>query len=274
MVNIITDSAADFEPLELQLLNVKAVPMSVTFGNVTYRENINLTKRMFYNLILIQPQPPTTSQPSPADFEEVFKDKNSESVAILLSSRISGTYQCGKYIADNNNKIHIIDSKTASAGQRLLVEEAVRLRNKGCNGREIVSHIEKLKNKIRLFAVVENSSFMKKGGRLPHTAHKINNIKNIKPVITLEDGEVKLKHKALGTKRAIEYMIRQLKKYPPDMKYPFHIMYANNHSIGVAVKEMIMDSGFPMTNHSLVNIGATVGSHIGVGSCGIVYVEK
>ncbi len=278
MVRIITDSASDFEPLELQLLNVECVPMTINFGDVTYKENINLTKRMFYNLLKTHSQTPKTSQPSPECFEKIFKEaekKGDEVVAILISSKISGTYQCGKYVSSGfKNKIYIIDSLSASAGERLLVEEAVRMRNKGYGAKEIVKHIENVKEKMRLYAVVESGDFLKKGGRLPHSAHKINNIKNIKPVIEMENGTIKLLHKSLGSQRGIQYMINQLHKAKPDLEYPFHIMYAHNHNVGVEVKKALLERGYPMSDHCLVNVGAVIGSHIGKNSCGIVYVEK
>lgn len=276
MVRIITDSASDFEPLELQLLNVESVPLSVTFGNITYKENVNLTKRMFYNLLKTHNMPPTTSQPSPECFEEIFRNaenQGDEVVAILISSKISGTYQCGKYASSHFKNIHIIDSKTASAGQRILVEEAVRMRNSGHSSEEIVNHLEILKEKIRLFAVIDSGDSVKRSGRLSES-EKINNISNIKPILTLDKGAPKLIHKAIGTQRGINYIIKQLQNHKPDTNYPFHIMYAHNHHIAVKFKEQLIECGYHMTDHCLVNIGAAIGSHIGVNSCGIAYVEK
>lgn len=279
MVQIITDSAADFEPDELELLNVSCIPMTVTFGNVTYKENINLTKRIFYNLLKMQNEFPVTSQPSPHQFEIAFKkaaENGKEIVAIFLSSKLSGTYQGAKFVSSSfsHKNCYIIDSLNASAGQRILVEEAVRLRNMGKSAKEIADNLEILKKKIRLYACLDTLEYLEKGGRISHSSAKIASIANVKPVITVEKGKVQLKHKSLGMQRGIKYMEKQLNSFPPDLQYPFHILYSHSHSQGVALKESLMKSGYQITNHSLVNVGAVVGSHIGANACGIAYVEK
>ena len=123
MVRIITDSAADFEPLEISLLDIEAIPLTVSFGNVHYKENVNLTKRIFYNLLTMQDAHPKTSLPSPKLIEDTFSKipPNDQIVGIFLSSHLSGTYQSVKYFSKNRKNCYIIDSHSASAGERILV---------------------------------------------------------------------------------------------------------------------------------------------------------
>lgn len=276
MVRIITDSASDFEPLEISLLDIEAIPLTVTFGNVHYKENINLTKRIFYNLLTMQDAHPKTSLPSPQQIEDVFKNipPDDQIVGVFLSSHLSGTYQSVKYFSKSHKNCYIIDSMSASAGERILVEEAVKMRNQGKSALEIYNHLEKLKHKIRLYACIDNIEFLQRGGRISSSKAKISSIANIKPVITMEDGKVVLAHKSIGMKRGMNYIIHRLSHNKPDYKYPFHIMYTHVHHQGVILKESLMEAGYNINNHSLVNAGAVIGSHIGTNSCGIAYVSK
>lgn len=279
MVKIITDSGADFEPEEIDLLNIECIPMPVTFGNVTYKENVNLTKRIFYNLLKTQPQLPVTSQPSPHQFEKTFKNilaKGEDCVGIFLSSKLSGTYQGAKYVSDSleMKNCYIIDSLTVSAAQRLLVQEAVKLRNAGNSAKEIAKEIMHLREKVQIYACLDSLHHLEKGGRISYASAKIGTIANIKPVVRIVDGKVNLCHKALGIQRGIHYIEKQLEKQKPNTKYPINILYSHDHSRGVALKESLIKKGYPMSNHSLVNVGAVIGTHIGIGACGIAYVEK
>ena len=133
MVMIITDSASDFEPLEISLLDIDVIPLTISFGNINYKENVNLTKRIFYNLLTMQDAHPKTSLPSPKLIEDTFSkiSPNDQIVGIFLSSHLSGTYQSVKYFSKKRKNCYIIDSQSASAGERILVEEAVKMRNEG-----------------------------------------------------------------------------------------------------------------------------------------------
>ena len=150
MVIIATDSAADFELDELKEMNITCLPMSVSFGENTYLENISITKDEFFERIETDKNFPKTSQPSPALFEELFtkaKENHDEVVYIPLSSGISGDYQTAvmaKNLVDYEG-IWIIDSLTCTGGQRLLIEEAVRMRDAGADGETIFHAIEELK---------------------------------------------------------------------------------------------------------------------------------
>lgn len=156
MVIIATDSAADFELEELKEMNITCLPMSVTFGDEVYLENISITKEEFFEKIETSPSFPKTSQPSPAMFEDLFKEaraNNDEVVYIPLSSGISGDYQTAVGVKNmlDYDGIYIIDSLTCTGGQRLLVEEAVRMRDEGADGKTIAREMERLTKKTVIY---------------------------------------------------------------------------------------------------------------------------
>ena len=136
MIRIITDSAADFEPWELEKLNISCIPLVVMFGETEYRENVNLSKDRFYELLAEADALPKTAQASPQILLDLFEEAKAagdDVIYICLSSALSGTYQSAlmtKSLADSAH-CYVLDSLNATGGQRMLVEYAVKLRSEG-----------------------------------------------------------------------------------------------------------------------------------------------
>lgn len=279
MVQIITDSAADFEPYELEKMNVRCVPFSVTFGNEEYKENINLTKQQFYTLLKEKNDFPNTSQPSPHSFESILKNmKNSgcEAVVISLSSALSGAYQSA-VLAKNQleyDECYIIDSLTASGGERILVEQAVKLRDAGKSASEIACFLETLRSRISLYACIDSVDYLYKGGRISRAACTIASVAHIKPIIhVLRDGSIDMAAKSLGIKRTMDFIKKILDKYPPDKDFPFYVLYTGNKKCGKILAEYFEKTDYEIPNANIIDVGAAIGSHIGPNAFGIAYVR-
>lgn len=279
MVQIITDSAADFEPYELEKMNVRCVPFSVTFGNEEYKENINLTKQQFYTLLKEKNDFPNTSQPSPHSFESILKNmKNSgcEAVVISLSSALSGAYQSA-VLAKNQleyDECYIIDSLTASGGERILVEQAVKLRDAGKSASEIACFLETLRSRISLYACIDSVDYLYKGGRISRAACTIASVAHIKPIIhVLRDGSIDMAAKSLGIKRTMYFIKKILDKYPPDKDFPFYVLYTGNKKCGKILAEYFEKTDYEIPDANIIDVGAAIGSHIGPNAFGIAYVR-
>ena len=201
MIRIITDSAADFEPHELKENNIYCVPMQISFNDVEYKENENLSKEQFYELLEKCDCFPKTSQPAPHDFEVLLKEfmkNNDECIIITVSSSLSGTYQNASLVKNilAYENCYIVDSLNAAAGERLLTDYAIKLRNDGKSAKEIFGELEILKTKIKLYACLDTLEYLHRGGRLSKTAYTVGMIANIKPVIhILKDGTIKVSPK-------------------------------------------------------------------------------
>lgn len=279
MVQIITDSAADFEPYELEKMNVRCVPFSVTFGNEEYKENINLTKQQFYTLLKEKNDFPNTSQPSPHSFESILKNmKNSgcEAVVISLSSALSGAYQSA-VLAKNQleyDECYIIDSLTASGGERILVEQAVKLRDAGKSASEIACFLETLRSRISLYACIDSVDYLYKGGRISRAACTIASVAHIKPIIhVLRNGSIDMAAKSLGIKRTMDFIKKILDKYPPDKDFPFYVLYTGNKKCGKILAEYFEKTDYEIPDANIIDVGAAIGSHIGPNAFGIAYVR-
>lgn len=280
MVRIITDSAADFEPAELQQLNITCIPLTVTFGDEVYQENISLSKQRFYELLLTSEHFPQTSQASPQILMDIFDDvKNSgdEAIYITISSAISGTYQTACMIREEADcdRCHVLDGKNGTGGQRLLVEHAVRLREQGKTAAEILAGVESIRERITLYACIDTLDNLHRGGRISHLAYTLGSIAHVKPVITVEkDGSIGVPAKVMGMKKGMSWLCQQVEKCPRDGAHPFYVMYTNNRSIGEALAEKIRALDIDVPPERIIPVGAAIGTHVGKDACGFVCVSQ
>lgn len=280
MVKIITDSAADFEPWELEKQNISCIPLTVIFGEREYQENVNLSKEQFYRLLTENEGAPKTAQASPGLVVEQFnqaRQAGQEAVYITLSSALSGTYQsaCMAREMAGEEGIWVVDSKNATGGQRLLVEYAVRIRDEGRSASEIAEGVERLRERIELYACIDTLEYLYHGGRISHTAYKIGTLAQVKPIIRVSrEGKVEVPSKAMGLRKGMDYLCRCLEQRKPSADFPLYVMYTANRDNAQVLAERIRQLGYDVPENRLINVGAAIGSHIGPNGCGIVYVGE
>lgn len=272
MVRIITDSAADFEPRELEQLNITCIPLKVMLAEAEYEENINLSKDQFYELLLASQEPPKTAQASPQlllDLFEEVHEQGDEAIYITLSSALSGTYQ--NAVMSRNllgyEDCHVFDSRNATGGQRMLVQHAAKLRDEGKSAAQILEALEDVRDRIVLFACIDTLEYLYKGGRISHTVYKLGTLANIKPIITVEaDGSIGIPAKAMGMRKGMDILCKHLSD--PDPDFPVYAMYTNNRSVAQTLAQKMGN----VEDDHIIQVGAAIGSHIGPDACGLVYV--
>lgn len=280
MVRIITDSAADFEPRELEQMNISCIPISVMFGEAEYQENINLSKDQFYELLLSSGHNPKTAQPSPQYLLDLFEEAHEngdEAIYITMSSAISGTYQ--NAVMSRNllgcDSCHVVDSLNATGGQRILVQYAAQLRDEGKTAEQIISALEDVRSRIVLYACIDTLEYLYKGGRISQTTYKLGTLANIKPIITVEkDGSIGIPAKAMGMRKGMDYQCKQVAAREADPSFPFYVMYTNNRSVAQALAARLETVGVQTPEERIIQVGAGIGSHVGPDACGLVYVGK
>ena len=280
MVRIITDSAADFEPGELEQLGIIYIPLAITFGDQSYRDSINLNKTQFYEKLLGGDVFPQTAQSSPALLQELFTQAHTagdEAVYITLSSGLSGTYQTARMICGDLDfdGCYVVDSKNATGGQRLLVEAACRLRDEGRSAAEIAAAVEALRGRVRLYACINTLEYLYRGGRISHAVYKVGNLAQIKPLITLDsEGKVAVPGKAMGMRKGMDTLCKYLDAHRPDPAYPVYLMYTNERGVAEVLGQRLEAHGHSVPRDRVVGVGAAIGTHIGPEACGVVYIEK
>mgnify|MGYP006067399375 FL=1 len=277
MIRIITDSAADMEKAELEKYSVTSVPLSVSFGENTYLDGVNLEKDRFYELLETEEEFPKTSQPSPDTFLKEFesaKEAGDEVIVILISGSLSGTFQSANIARQmaEYDSIYIIDSLNATGGEKALIFHAASLRDKGYTAKEIAAELEKLKTRLRLVAGLDTLEYLCKGGRLSKTAAGIGTLANIKPIIKLTpEGTVGLAEKCMGRKSTMNKLVKHLDKTGVDSSFPLYMLYSYDKGNCDEFADKLKEKGYNLDNAVFTNVGPTIGAHVGKGAFGIVY---
>ncbi|MBO5733910.1 MAG: DegV family protein [Clostridia bacterium] len=280
MVQILTDSSADFELHEFKELNVKYIPLTVNFGEEEYKEIDELGKDEFYGMLDKNPNHPKTSQPSTGDFADVFesiKAQGDEVVCVLISSQLSGTYQGACLARDmlNYEECYIVDSRSTTAGLKILVELAVKLRDEGKSAREISECIEDIKSRLNIYASLDTLEFLRRGGRISDAAVKIGSIAHLKPIVQVDSrGTVEVPMKAIGKKRAISTIIKSFEESNPDTDMPIYLVYSHIKENAMELAEALKKAGYEIRENKIVNIGAVIGTHVGPNAYGIAYIKR
>ena len=275
-VQIIVDSTADFSAAEIEKRQITCVPMTIAFGEEQYTDGIDLTKEEFFVKLMNEKEFPKTSQPSPAKFAECFeaaKENGDDVVAILISSALSGTVQSAILAKDmaEHDGVYIVDSKSATLGIRLLVDRAVRMRDQGKSAKEIADVLEELKSRIRLFAGLDTLEYLQKGGRIS----SIGRLAGIKPIITIDqDGKVAVRGKQRGNKNVFRQIIKYVEADMPDENYSVYFLYSADKKNCISFIQTLQKNGLDFGKIKTREIGPTIGSHIGPGAFGIVYIAN
>ena len=285
-IKIITDSGADM-PIELaKELGVIILPITVRFGDEEYRAGYDLTNDRFFDMLIETDEFPKTSAISPAVYEDAFReilDNGDEAIYVGLSSGLSGTIQSAMIavseVEDEYNKadISVVDSKTATAGQYLLVCQALEYINQGLDRFEIVKRLEKDRNNVQIIAMLDTLEYLHKGGRISAAAATVGNMLSIEPVISVEDGVVKLLGKAKGSKNANNKLKQFVLGHEGvDFDRAFMLLYSGNSE--VLINKYIADSAELYEEYEeelpKVKIGPVIGTYAGPGAVGLAFFGK
>ena len=278
MVKIVTDSSCDISPQRCAELGVEMLPITVNFGDTSYRANIDISNEEFFEKLSVAEELPKTAQITPNQFQEIFKpyqESGDDVVCLFISSKMSGTLQSAR-VAKNilgAENILLPDTLNVTFALGLLVEEAVKMRDAGMTGAEIVEKIEELIPRIRLFAMIEDLKYLKMGGRLSATSALVASILGICPIIALKDGLVEVVGKARGKKAAFAAIRKWVEKEPISSDYCVTMGHANVPENCKALQEFLGDLLKKREVH-VCSIGSIVGTHTGPGAVGLAYIKK
>lgn len=278
MLRILVDTSADYTVEELKERNLELVSLNIVVDDKSYRDIVDITRAEVYDILINQDKFPKTSQPSPQDFLEIYedvKDKGDSMVVITLSSGLSGTYQSAtlaKNMVEYDN-IYIVDSLSATYGIRHLAEHACKLRNDGVEASAIAESLEELKQRITILAAVDTLEYLCKGGRVSKATATVGELANIKPIITVnEEGKVVVTSKALGRNKAIASLTKSISSYEIDEDFPIYTVYAVGEENTMKLEEKLSAAGIQCAER--LQIGATIGVHVGPGAYGAIFIRK
>lgn len=279
MVRLIVESSSDYTREEALARGLIFIPMTVTIDDVSYRAGENLTAKHFYELLIETDGLPATSQVPPFVFEEVFDsviDAGDTAIVITISASLSGTYQSACAAADHSrfrDRIFVVDSRTASIGERILIEYARSLAERGLSAAEIFRQLESEKDRVTVVALLDTLEYLKRGGRISPAVSFVGGMLSIKPVISIEGGEIKLIGKARGSKNGNNFLTTAVKTRGIDFSLPHTLAYTGlDASVLMKYKEDCREL-WEKKVHDLpvTEIGPAIGTHIGPGAIGTAF---
>lgn len=278
-IRFLIDSTSDITPEETAARGISLVPMEVSFGDVSYRDNLDISHEEFYEKLAAAKNLPTTSQPAPADFLPFFeeaREKGDTLICLLVSAALSGTVQSALLAKEicGYERIYILDSWEATVGLRILVDLGLLLLGEGKTAEEIVAELEAAKKRIRLFALVDTLEYLHKGGRLSAATAVMGTILKVKPLITIQEGKLAVLGKGRGVKDAIRTLLAIAgDDLTRDVRLPVYYGYTRDRDLCEQLKSAVEDK-YHAEDAPLYSVGAVIGTHVGPGAAVFGFLAK
>lgn len=271
-IKIITDSTAYITKEYAERENITIVPLNYVFGEETGKDPFPGEFDEFYNKLQNTKLFPSTSQPAVGEFLDAFNKAFSEGydeiIAILLSSKLSGTFNSAMLAKDmlEYKKITIIDSLTTVSNMKFLVEDAVEMVKEGKTWDDIEIYLNTKKTNINIYLTTDTLEYLRRGGRLSTVQATLGNLLNIKPIIELKDGELKLLEKLRGKNKVISAIIDRI----PSNVNKIGICHVLNKEDAEKIKDLLKEK-FPDAIIIIDELGPVIGSHLGPKGIGVCF---
>ena len=275
---IIVDSTADLMP-EIKK-RVYTVPLTIYFEDQEFIDGVTIDHKTFYEKLIESDVMPKTSQATPDAFMKEFdraREAEESAVVITVASKLSGTYQSAMIAAAEYENIYVVDSTSAAVGSGILVELAIKMMDEGKDAKEIANALEEEKKNIVLVALVDTLEYLKKGGRISKSVAFAGAVLNIKPVISLADGEINMLGKARGSKMGNNLLIQEIQKSGGVDFYKPVLLGYTGISDALLLKYIhdsrhIWEGNVEQIRYTTV--GSAIGTHVGPGAVAVAFFKN
>ncbi len=265
-IRILTDSGSDITAPYPE--NLTVIPLTIHFGDEEYQDGVTIDHRTFYEKLTNGDKLPTTSLVSPGVFADAFAQARRQGetvIAIILSGKLSGTYQSAVLAAQEFEHVYVVDSRNATLGEQILVRYALQLVEQGLDARAIVEELERVKPHVNLMGMPDTLEYLHRGGRISKTVALLGGALSIRPVLRLVDGEVVMIGKARGSKNGNNFLIQEVNKSGVDFTKPLCLGYTGLSD--ALLRRYIADSTQlwegKVDTLPISTVGATIGTHLG-----------
>lgn len=260
---------------------VKIIHSTLNLGGKEYEDFVDITAEAFYETVVSNPDIAISTSQTPtgkiAEVYESFKEEGYDSViAITIAAKLSGTYQGAVLAASmvEGLEIEVVDSRSVSHGEYYLVKRAIEMVKAGRSVKEIKVELEKLRENIRIFVLVDTLKYLVKNGRLSATSGFLGTLLKIKPLLhVLPDGTLVPLEKIRTTSKARERLLEILTEEIKDKKVDIFIAYTNNKEDAEVIKQLILGQRADVLVE-LVPLTPVVGAHAGPGTLGVGYIVR
>ncbi|MDQ3823483.1 MAG: DegV family protein [Actinomycetota bacterium] len=273
---IVVDSTADFPEAPDRFPNWRVVPLYVRFGQESYRDYVELGPAEFYARLRTARELPTTSQPTPGDFLAAYRElEGFERVYSLhISAKLSGTFESARLAADEvgGDRIRTVDSETASAAVAMLGLAIQRRLERGTTDEEVERLVDRYRREHGLLFTVDTLEFLQRGGRIGRAAAWAGQLLNIKPILTIADGEVLPLKRVRGNQKALQEFASAFRDRTDDVDgLRVGIAHADVAERVEAIRKLVADIRPRATIEHVTSLGAVIGTHSGPGCVGFFW---
>ncbi len=274
-IAVVTDSMADLPREMADELGVSIVPLTVIFGEEAFLDGVEMNAHDFFARLKTSSVMPSTSQPSPADFIQVYDDllgKYDHIVSVHASHRLSGTYQSACIARDTleSRSIDVIDSKQVTMCEGFAVLEAARAAQRGASREEVCEAALRVAGCVRLLFTVDTLEFLERNGRIGKAASLLGTLLSIKPIIHLEDGEVAPRDKVLGARRLLPRVVELMNEAIGSRAIRAAVLHTDAHEKAEEWRCEI-EKAFKCSELIVNEVGPVVGTHAGPGAVGVAW---
>ncbi|MDP2949042.1 MAG: DegV family protein [Chloroflexota bacterium] len=275
-VKVVTDSTSDLTPEMVRELDVAVVPLHVIFGDVSYREGVDITADEFYERLPTSRSLPTTSAPAVGEFQEVYErllEETDSIVSIHISGKLSATIQAAetaKQSLAKPERVEVVDSQATSLAMGFAIMEAVEAARAGAKLAEVKAAAESAVRRTHVLFMVDTLEYLRRGGRIGRARAYLGTFLNIKPILSIREGEVYPEERVRTRARALERIIHLATSHRNVKRVA--VGHATTPDEADRLRERLA-MAFPHVQVHIVRLGPVLGTHAGPGIIGVSVME-
>ena len=287
MIKLIADSTCDLTKEVIEKYNIGIAPLNIFIDGTTYKDKIDLSADEFFKLLPNLKELPTTSMPSPEEFLQIInkaiEDGYTEILSICMSSGTSGSYQSAELAKslfyennpDSTIKVHVIDSLSMSHGSGWLILKSAMLIEEGYSFEQLIDFNEKYCIRVKHFLCVDDLNNLIKSGRLTNASAFIGKLLKVKPIMTMRKGKGAIVAKERGWNKVLKFYVEEFsRRIDKEMTNFIIIGYTSDRIIAESLERKIRnETGFTKDIY-IMQMGVSVGTHVGLGGLSMFFIEK
>jgi DegV family protein with EDD domain len=271
---VVTDSTADLSPEVQARLGVAMVPLIINWDGQTYRDKLDLSPTEFYRRLRTSKTLPKTGSPSVVAFETAFREQLQQHDAVIclnLAAPLSGTFEVARQAGESVDpqRVFVVDSGSVSVCIGWLAELAVTLATRGLPPADIVEQLEEVRGRLRVLALLETLTFLQRGGRIGRAAALAGTLLNVKPILSVRNGEVAPVERVRTMNSAIRRLVELVGSEGPLERVG--VMHADSPANAAEVEDRL-HMRYPDLSVDRGELGPVVGTHGGPGVIGVGFL--
>ena len=287
MIKLIADSTCDLTKEVIEKYNIGIAPLNIFIDGTTYKDKIDLSADEFFKLLPNLKELPTTSMPSPEEFLQIInkaiEDGYTEILSICMSSGTSGSYQSAELAKslfyennpDSTIKIHVIDSLSMSHGSGWLILKSAMLIEEGYSFEQLIHFNEKYCIRVKHFLCVDDLNNLIKSGRLTNASAFIGKLLKVKPIMTMRKGKGAIVAKERGWNKVLKFYVEEFsRRIDKEMTNFIIIGYTSDRIIAESLERKIRNETDFTKDIYIMQMGVSVGTHVGLGGLSMFFIEK